>query len=151
MPPTKFMTGDIFKGVVQNALFNAVTTLTDQRVHLLGMLTEAIHTPHIADRALAIENARYIQTAFAGLSSEISFKEGGVMETRANDVLSDAVDLLEQIADEGLFNALSQGTFAGIKRRVDGGKGLDGVYRKRTGYVNPFEPIFSMKEEWTDA
>lgn len=151
MPPTKFMTGDIFKGVVQNTLFNAVTTLTGQRVHLLGMLTEAIHTPHIADRALAIDNARYIQTAFAGLSSEIDFKAGGRMEARANEVLGEAVTLLEQIASEGLFNALSRGTFAGIKRRIDGGKGLDGVYLKRTEYTNPFEPIFSMKEVWPHA
>ena len=73
------------------------------------------------------------------------------MEARANEVLGEAVTLLEQIASEGLFNALSRGTFAGIKRRIDGGKGLDGVYLKRTEYTNPFEPIFSMKEVWPHA
>ena len=45
MPPTKFMTGNIFKGHIQDALFNIVTITTGQKVHLLGMLTEAIHTP----------------------------------------------------------------------------------------------------------
>ncbi len=47
MPPTKFKTGDIFKGHVQDALFNMITVISHQRIHLLGMLTEAIHTPHL--------------------------------------------------------------------------------------------------------
>ncbi len=58
MPPTKFMTGNIFKGHIQDALFNIVTITTGQKVHLLGMLTEAIHTPFMSDRALSIENAK---------------------------------------------------------------------------------------------
>ena len=45
MPPTKFMTGNIFKGHVQNAMFNMVSIMTNQGIQLLGMLTEAIHTP----------------------------------------------------------------------------------------------------------
>ncbi|MFA6033098.1 MAG: lysine 5,6-aminomutase subunit alpha, partial [Myxococcota bacterium] len=60
MPPTKYMTGNIFKGHVQDALFNAVSVMTHQDLHLLGMMTEALHTPFISDRALSIENARYI-------------------------------------------------------------------------------------------
>ena len=60
MPPTKFMTGDIFRGVVQNALFNFVSQMTGQGIHLLGMLTEAIHTPFMQDRFLALENAKYV-------------------------------------------------------------------------------------------
>ena len=34
MPPTKFMTGNIFRGQVQDALFNMVTILTGQKIHL---------------------------------------------------------------------------------------------------------------------
>lgn len=60
MPPTKFMTGNIFRGHIQDALFNMVTILTNQRLCLLGMMTEAIHTPFMSDRALSIENAQYI-------------------------------------------------------------------------------------------
>ena len=58
MPPTKFMTGNIFKGHIQDALFNIVTITTGQKVHLLGMLTEAIHTPFMSDRALSIEKCK---------------------------------------------------------------------------------------------
>jgi len=57
MPPTKHMTGDIFKGHLIDALFNLTSVMTGQTIHLCGMLTEAIHTPFLGDRVLAIENA----------------------------------------------------------------------------------------------
>ncbi|MCL2753956.1 MAG: lysine 5,6-aminomutase subunit alpha [Defluviitaleaceae bacterium] len=138
MPPTKFMTGDIFKGSVQNALFNTVSIMTGQKIHLLGMLTEAIHTPFMSDRALAIDSARYIFNTMADLGGEIEFKTGGIMQSRAAEVLDKAVELLEKIEQKKLFATLEQGIFAGIKRRRDGGKGLDGVVLKSENYFNPF-------------
>jgi len=42
MPPTKFITGNIFKGHVQDAMFNVASILTGQSIHLLGILTEAM-------------------------------------------------------------------------------------------------------------
>ena len=142
MPPTKFMTGNIFRGHVQDALFNMVTILTNQKIHLLGMMTEAIHTPFLSDRFLAIQNAQYIFRTMHDLGSEITFKEGGIMQTRANDVLKKATDLLGQIEQLGIFETLERGIFADIKRPRDGGKGLDGVVTKAPGYFNPFlEPM----------
>ena len=138
MPPTKFMTGNIFRGHVQDALFNMVTILTDQKIHLLGMMTEAIHTPFLSDRFLAIQNAQYIFTTMKDLGSEIVFKEGGIMQTRANEVLEKATALLAEIERLGLFETLEKGVFADIKRPRDGGKGLDGVFQKAPGYLNPF-------------
>ena len=52
-------------GLVQNAMFNFVSQLTGQAIHLLGMLTEAIHTPFMQDRFLAVENARYVMNTMA--------------------------------------------------------------------------------------
>ena len=72
------------------------------------------------------------------LGSEITFKEGGIMQTRANDVLKKATDLLGQIEQLGIFETLERGIFADIKRPRDGGKGLDGVVTKAPGYFNPF-------------
>jgi len=138
MPPTKFMTGNIFRGHVQNALFNAVTVLTRQKVHLLGMLTEAVHTPFLSDRALAIENARYIERTMRHLGDELTFKEGGRIQKRAAHVLEKAAKLLEEIEKLGLFATLEKGVFADIKRSRDGGKGLAGVVRKSPEYKNPF-------------
>ena len=138
MPPTKFMTGNIFRGHVQDALFNMVTILTGQKIHLLGMMTEAIHTPFLSDRFLAIQNAQYIFRTMQDLGNELVFKDGGIMQNRANEVLHKATDLLAQIEQLGIFETLERGIFADIKRPRDGGKGLDGVVSKAPGYFNPF-------------
>lgn len=138
MPPTKFMTGNIFKGHVQDALFNMVTIMTSQKLHLLGMLTEAIHTPFMSDRALSIENAQYIFNTMADLGDEITYKKGGIMEKRADEVVNKACDLLSEIEGMGLFKTLEKGVFGGVKRPIDGGKGLDGVIEKDSNYLNPF-------------
>jgi len=138
MPPTKYMTGNIFKGHVQDAMFNMVSIMTHQGLQLLGMLTEAIHTPHLHDRFLAIENAEYVFNNCRNLGDEIEFKEDGIIQKRAQQVLKDAEELLKQIDREDLFSTIERGKFGGVKRPRDGGKGLDGVCKKDTGYFNPF-------------
>ena len=138
MPPTKFMTGNIFKGHVQDALFNMVTIMTNQKVHLLGMLTEAIHTPFMSDRALSIENAKYIFNNMEDFGNDIEFKKDGIMVNRAKEVLEKATELLKTIEGIGIFKTLEGGIFAGIKRPLDGGKGLAGVFEKDSSYFNPF-------------
>ena len=45
MPPTKFKTGDIFHSHVHDAMFNLVGVATKQSIELLGMFSEAVHTP----------------------------------------------------------------------------------------------------------
>jgi beta-lysine 5,6-aminomutase alpha subunit len=142
MPPTKFMTGDIFKGHIQNALFNLTSIWTNQGIQLLGMLTEAIHTPHMHDRALSIENAKYIFNNCKDLGEEIEFKQDGMIQKRAQEVLKDATALLEQIESDGLFSTIEEGKFGGVKRSRTGGKGLDGVVRKAESYFNPFIDLF---------
>lgn len=139
MPPTKFMTGDIFKGTVQNALFNFASKLTGQGIHLLGMLTEAIHTPHMQDRALALDNARYVMNNMADLESEITFRQDGYIVKRAHQVLKETVEFLETVAKTGLMESMEQGAFADIKRPRDMGKGLDGLVKKGPDYWNPVE------------
>jgi beta-lysine 5,6-aminomutase alpha subunit len=138
MPPTKYMTGNIFRGQIQDALFNMVTIMTGQKLHLLGMLTEAIHTPFMSDRALSIENAQYIFRTMKDFGSEVTYKDGGIIQTRANDVLTKATDLLSEIEKLGLFTTIEKGIFAGVKRPKDGGKGLSGVVFKDDKYFNPF-------------
>lgn len=138
MPPTKFMTGNIFKGQIQNALFNEISVWTNQGIQLLGMITEAVHTPFMSDRYLAIENARYIFNNLKNLGDDTEFKDGGIIQTRAQNVLDEALELLMIIEKEGLFNALEKGIFADVKRPKNGGKGLNGVIEKGTNYRNPF-------------
>ncbi len=141
MPPTKYMTGNIFMGHIQDALFNMVAIMTGQSIQLLGMLTEAIHTPHLHDRYLSIENAQYIFNNARNLGDEISFKEDGIIQNRAQEVLEKAEELLNEIADIGLFHTIEQGKFGGVKRSRTGGKGLEGVAKKGSAYFNPFIPL----------
>jgi beta-lysine 5,6-aminomutase alpha subunit len=145
MPPTKFMTGNIFKGHIQDALFNIAGIWTGQGIQLLGMPTEAIHTPFMSDRYLAIENARYIFGNMKNLGDEVEFKEGGIIKERARFVLENAITTLEKINNVGLFSALEQGLFGDVKRSKTGGKGLEGVAPKGENYINPF--IKLMKGE----
>lgn len=147
MPPTKFMTGNIFKGQIQNALFNQISIWTGQGIQLLGMMTEAIHTPFMSDRAVAIENARYIFNNMKNIGDEVEFKENGIIRKRAEQVLTQAIELLERVANEGLFSSLEKGIFGDVKRSKTGGKGLQGVILKSTEYTNPF--IGLMKGETT--
>lgn len=138
MPPTKFMTGNIFRGHIQDALFNMVGIWTNQGIQLLGMPTEAIHTPFMSDRFLSIENAKYIFNNMKSIGDEVEFKEGGIVRTRAKEVLDKAIALLEVMVEEGLFTSLEKGIFGDVKRPKNGGKGLDGVTHKGTNYINPF-------------
>ena len=138
MPPTKHMTGNIFKGHLIDAMFNLTSVMTHQTIHLCGMLTEAIHTPFLGDRALALENARYVMNTARSFGDEIEIKPGGRIEQRAHEVLSGAVHILSGVAQRGLMNAIEDGTFADVRRPRDGGRGYDGVFVKEAAYWNPF-------------
>jgi beta-lysine 5,6-aminomutase alpha subunit len=133
------MTGNIFRGQVQDALFNAVGVMTHQGIQLLGMMTEAMHTPHMSDRFLSLENAQLVMNNMRALGDEIEFKEGGIVQTRAQTVLDQATDLLEDVRQRGMFDALADGMFADVTRPKDAGKGLEGTFEKAAGYYNPVE------------
>ncbi len=146
MPPTKFMTGNIFRGHIQDALFNMIGIWTNQGLQLLGMPTEAIHTPFMSDRYLSIENAKYIFGNMKSIGDEVEFKQDGIVRNRAKKVLDDATALLENMQKEGLFSALEKGIFANVKRPKNGGKGLDGVTLKADNYMNPFVDLMKGKK-----
>ncbi|MFO7814191.1 MAG: lysine 5,6-aminomutase subunit alpha [Halanaerobiales bacterium] len=145
MPPTKYIDGDIFKGHLMDGMFNIASIMTDQSIQLLGMLTEAIHTPFLQDRALSIENAKHVFNSARTLSDEIIFKSDGKIQKRATQVLKETAEILKEISDKGLMKALSEGIFGDIKRPMNGGKGSDGVVTKSSEYFNPFIDLF--KEE----
>lgn len=138
MPPTKYMTGNIFRGHVQDTLFNIASVLTGQSIHLLGMLTEALHTPLLQDRFLSLESAKFVFHSMKHLDEEVMFSPNGKIHERAQATLENAVELLEVIQKEGLFQALEQGRFAEIARKTNAGRGLDGVFAKSANYLNPF-------------
>jgi beta-lysine 5,6-aminomutase alpha subunit len=137
MPPTRHMTGDVFRGYLLDGFFNLAGVLTGQGILLVGMMTEAVVTPWLSDRDLALKNVRYVLDACSGLAEDFRPPPDGFIATRARQVLAEAIDLLERLVDDGLLTAIGEGTFAGMHRPADGGRGLDGVVRRAPGYLNP--------------
>ena len=137
MPPTKHMTGDVFRGYLLDGFFNLAGTMTGQGILLVGMMTEAVVTPFLSDRDLALQNVRYVLDAAGGLREDFHPPRDGFIQNRARHVLGEAVDLLERIDADGLLNAIADGTFGLMKRPADHGKGLDGVVAKAPDYDNP--------------
>ncbi|MSP91168.1 MAG: D-lysine 5,6-aminomutase subunit alpha [Myxococcales bacterium] len=140
MPPTKHMTGNVLRGHVQDTLFDLVGVLTGQSIQLLGMATEAMHTPHVHDRYFALEAANLVFGGGRALGTELQFTPGGRIEQRARATLDQAVALLDGMARAGLMAALQRGHFADIARALDGGRGLDGVFLRGERYWDPSEP-----------
>src|SRR4051812_23903572 len=123
MPPTKFKTGDILQSHVHDAMFNLVGITTNQSIELLGMFSEAIHTPLLMDRYLSLKSARYVFGTARHLGDEIQWKPGGIVERRAREVLGKAHDLLEEVKRESIWDAIGHGAFGDVKRTRTGGKG----------------------------
>jgi beta-lysine 5,6-aminomutase alpha subunit len=105
------------------------------------MMTEAMHNPLLMDRYVALKSADYVYRAWKGMGGEIVLREGGTVERRARETLGRALDLLEEVAREGLPAAISRARFGDVARREDGGKGLAGVVERAPGYFNPLLEI----------
>ncbi|MHB1613945.1 MAG: lysine 5,6-aminomutase subunit alpha [Actinomycetes bacterium] len=144
MPPTKHMTGDIFRGYLLDGFFNLAGALTGQGILLVGMMTEAAVTPWLSDRDLALRNVRYVMNAAGRLREDFHPAPDGFIATRGRTVLDEAVGLLERIVDDGLLAAIAEGTFGVMKRPPDAGKGLDGVSRIQDGYYNPATELLEV-------
>ena len=145
MPPTRHMDGNLFRTHAADALFNLVTVATGQGIQTIGVPTEGIFTPHVHDRVLGLQNVDYVFNAARDLGEEIEFKRGGVIQTRAQEVLAGALALLERIADIGLFQAIGEGTFGDVRRALDEGRGLDGIVTVSDGYFNPVVELMAQE------
>jgi beta-lysine 5,6-aminomutase alpha subunit len=138
MPPTKHKETDIFFSHAYDVMADLVAVWTRQGIQLLGMMTEAMHTPLLADRYVALKSAAYIHRAARGIDEEFTVREDGKIATRARDVFGRAMQLLEECRKDGLVVAIGRGHFGDVKRTETGGKGLEGVIEKAPDYFNPF-------------
>jgi beta-lysine 5,6-aminomutase alpha subunit len=137
MPPTRHMDGNLYRTHATDSLFNLVTIATGQGIQTIGVPTEGIFTPHVHDRVIGLENVNYVFNAARDLGEEIEFKAGGIIQTRAQEVLAGAHQLLERIAEIGLFSALAEGVFGDVPRQIDEGRGTEGIVAVADGYLNP--------------
>ncbi|HEX7609324.1 MAG TPA: lysine 5,6-aminomutase subunit alpha [Solirubrobacteraceae bacterium] len=145
MPPTRHMDGNLFRTHASDALFNLVTIATGQGIQTIGVPTEGIFTPHIHDRVLGLQNVEYVFNAAHDLGEEIEFKRGGIIQTRARQVLAGAHALLERIAGTGLLSAIEQATFGDVSRGIQDGRGIEGIVTTEEGYLNPVVEL--MRQE----
>ncbi len=145
MPPTKHVTGDIFRTQSLGSAFNLVGVATGQHIQLLSILTEAVHTPFVSDRLLAIQDARRVFEAARPLAQALQPVPGGPLERHAQEVLRRTVDLLRQVAEVGMFDAIEAGWFADTPRPRDGGRGLEGVAAREPGYRNPLLDLWEPR------
>jgi beta-lysine 5,6-aminomutase alpha subunit len=146
MPPTKHMTGDVFRGNLLDGFFNLAGTLTGTGLLLVGMMTEAVVTPWLSDRDIALQNVHYVLGACGGLHEDFVPAPGGFLQRRAAQVLAESVELLARIVDDGLLNAIGDGTFGIMKRPADRGRGLSGVARHEAGYYNPATDLLELAD-----
>jgi beta-lysine 5,6-aminomutase alpha subunit len=137
MPPTKYMRTDIFYSHCLDTMFNLASVVTNQGIHLSGILTEAIHTPLMQDRHLSLSGIDYVFRIAKDLGAEIEFKNDGIITQRANQVLNEAESFLQEITELGLTEAIAQARFADISRQESGGRGFAGVFEKGGDYSNP--------------
>lgn len=137
MPPTKFKTGDIFQSHVHDAMFSLVGVTTHQSIELLGMFSEAVHNPMLMDRYLSLKATKYVFNTAKSLGDDITIKPNGIMAQRAVQVLDEALELLEQVERETIWESIATGAFADVKRSRTGGKGYAGVFERSKDYVNP--------------
>jgi beta-lysine 5,6-aminomutase alpha subunit len=137
MPPTRHMDGNLYRTHAADSLFNLVTVATGQGIQTIGVPTEGIFTPHVHDRVIGLENSGYVFDAARDLGEEIEFRRGGIVQTRAREVLAGAHELLQRIAEDGLFAALGGGVFGDVPRRVEEGRGTEGIVETAEGYFNP--------------
>jgi len=149
MPPTKHMNGNPFRTHAIDTMFNLVSVLTGQSIQTLGVPTEGVFTPHIHDRMLGLESARYVATAAANRGDELSFRPDGIAPRRARDVLARARELLEETAAATLFKAVEKGVFGNVSRRLDEGRGGDGIVVLSADYLNPYLSL--MEDDPSDA
>jgi beta-lysine 5,6-aminomutase alpha subunit len=98
------------------------------------------------ERYQALCGVNYVFHVARELGKEIEFRKDGFIAKRAQQVLNEVETFLEEIKEIGLMKAIARGKFANIRRPVDGGKGLEGVFEKAVDYSNPVMEQLEQKE-----
>lgn len=145
MPSTKYKSTDIFYSHLMDAVFNLLGRMTGQGIQLLGMATEAIHTPYMMDRYMSVVNATYMFNGIGDFLDEVTLKPTGKINKYSNKVLDDTYKLMKSMVKHGLYKSIEKGELAHVKRTFEGGKGFEGVFVKDAKYMNMFSSILTSE------
>ena len=116
--------------------------MTGQGILLVGMMTEAVVTPWLSDRDLALQNVRYVHERGRQPARGLPCRapDGFIAAAGppgARRERSTCWSGSSPRVRTGLLDAIADGTFGLMKRPADAGRGLDGVAAKAAGYFNP--------------
>ena len=136
MPPTRYKSGNIFYSLALDTMFDMASSFTGQSIHLLGMLTEAIHTPFLQDRKVELDVCNYVFKATAQLMNQFDLKSNSLIQNQADKVLRTTCEFLTSCTN--LYQYIEEGKFAGIKRPMSGGHGGRDVFIKHDKYIDIF-------------
>ena len=154
MPPTKHMTGDVFRGYLLDGFFNLAGALTGQGILLVGMMTEAVVTPWLSDRDLALRNVRYVLNAAGNLAEDFARRRAASSTPGPDTVLREAVDLLGRIADR---RADPGDRRRHVRHHQAAGGRRQGPGRRRRARPDAYNPALELLEkgspvpQWTSA
>ena len=140
MPPTKHKTGDIFHSHVHDAMFNLVGRRRPTSRSSCSACSARPSTPRcFMDRYLSLKSARvHLQRRASTSATRSQWKPGGIVETRAREVLGEAHELLEEVQARHASGTRSAAAPSPTSSaRATGGKGYAGVVERARDYVNP--------------
>ena len=143
------MTGDVFRGYLLDGFFNLVGALTGQGILLVGMMTEAVVTPWLSDRDLALQNVRYVMNAAGNLHEDFRpgarrlHRAAGPPGARRDDrpAAARSCDDTDAAGDPPLLAAIADGTFGLMKRPADRAAASRAWRSKASDYYNPATEI----------
>ena len=105
---------------------------------LVGMMTEAVLTPWLSDRDLALQNVRYVLAAAGKLAEDFQpAPDGFIADAGPAGARRGRRAARATSRDDGAARGHRDGTFGLISRPADAGKGLDGVVAQGRGLLQP--------------
>ena len=96
-----------------------------------------LHAPHPRPRARPAERRLRLQRRRATSARRSSSSAAGSSRRAPRRCSPERHELLERIADEGLFAAIERASFGDVSRRLDEGRGIEGIVDTEAGYFNP--------------
>ena len=98
----------------------------------------AIFTPHIHDRVLGLENVDYVFNAARDLGEEIEFKpRRDHPDARAGGARAARTSCWSGSPRSACSRRSSEATFGDVSRRIDEGRGIEGIVDDRGGLLQP--------------
>jgi len=145
---TRYIESDTREATVTHVLDTLISRLTSADVQSTITPDEGRNVPWHYNNVAGVETARQTLMGLDGLSELVELRRDGPMADQVRELLERAVLFLEEIAEQGYYEAVSAGQFVdsghyperngdGIARDPEGGVGAETVVPREPGYGAP--------------